>query len=1017
MSRRRLSIGRPRRASRERDGAAEELSHSERLCLALQDALVSALADPAAPAGGGVLHCTVVDVSVAELQYRLLGASRYWYRSIKQEKHGKRWEVQLYEVCCRKSTLSRLRTATSWHVVSRLLPDDVQLRSLGLFDSEKAALHAFDAAFRARDLANPLAQQQSEPLPAALATRFHATVVSDCFARRTQRERLSLIYEALLSVFSPASVHERLEHSPSRLRGVGTVGRHVARLPHWRTLPFDVSVAAKTPAQWASQPSRDAVSDTERGGRSHLRNDRALLLDRSVLPASRGLADLVALNQDEIQARTKSVLPHFYHGLPEELKRMVADEQRRVEQALSHTPSVQKLLRNHEAQLLPKYLKRRRALALAALRLQRVCRRRAQRRSIARVLRRHRAAGTIQRCFRGSQARAFVRALHRVLTCASVVVQSVFRSYASRQRTKELRRRMELAARLLQRCYRGFVARAWVRWIRQMKDSAVVIERLVRGFLARSRAARMRLARHKRRVLQPAATAIQRVWRGHRARLVAAEKRAVQYRLRVLSPAAITLARVLRGFLARRLAERFRRAWQCAIVIQRHWRSHRFYRKWMDLMEWRRRDRMATRIGAVARGYVARKFFRREQRRRYLVRVVRPAAVTIQRVFRGHQVRRRLEDLRDRIEAAITLQQMWRKRHRIRTIQQRLKGFRGALREASAARIQRCYRCFRARQLLAFLKLSQRARFGKAALVVQCAWRSHCSRVQLREFRFCSRVERKAAALTDWKERREDIEFDLEDARADLKRVLRFRSKSLRRVKELKAMRIEWERRQPVVEKELAQLTSEDLDRGWGEAFETEKHVLHYSLELSVEDILARKDQIRECDAEIDDLRLEIEDLERDLEECILGETMELQDYRESEMQNAHRMFAAAREREIRRQKVHWAVRNIRRNVVRRQREDLKLVERELLAQRQVQELSLLGFEKKRQLKEKLELAIESAVTKQSRDNEVKMELRRDAKVIAGFDDTIQRMHKITQQYSPANGTSHRELETETARP
>ncbi|GLE04211.1 hypothetical protein PINS_up013122 [Pythium insidiosum] len=269
---------------------------------------------------------------------------------------------------------------------------------------------------------------------------------------------------------------------------------------------------------------------------------------------------------------------------------MVADEQRRVDQALSHTPSVQKLLRNHEAQFLPKYLKRRRALTVAALRLQRTCRRRSQRRAIAGILRRHRAAGTIQRWFRGSQARAFVRAYHRVLTCASIVVQSVFRSYASRQRTKELRRRMENAARLLQRCYRGFVARAWVRWIRQMKDSAVVMERVVRGFLARCRVARMRLARYKRRVLQPAATSIQRMWRGHRGRLLAAEKRAIQYRLRVLHPAAITMARVLRGFLARRLAQRFRHAWQSASVIQRHWRSHRYYRKWMELMEWRRRE-------------------------------------------------------------------------------------------------------------------------------------------------------------------------------------------------------------------------------------------------------------------------------------------------------------------------------------------------------------------------------------------------------------------------------------------
>ncbi|GLE04212.1 hypothetical protein PINS_up013123 [Pythium insidiosum] len=220
MSRRRLSIGRQRRSSRERDDAPrvsgsaaeqqQQLNHSERLCAALQEALVTGLADLAASStteaetrSGGVLHCSVVDVSVRELQYRLLGASRYWHRAIKQEKLGKRWEVLLYEVCCRKSTLSRLRAAASWHEISRLPPEDVQLRSLGLFDSEKAAQQAFDTAFRAREIVNPLAgpaQLRSEPLPEALVTQFHVTIVSDRFSRRSQRERLSLVYEVCVCV-------------------------------------------------------------------------------------------------------------------------------------------------------------------------------------------------------------------------------------------------------------------------------------------------------------------------------------------------------------------------------------------------------------------------------------------------------------------------------------------------------------------------------------------------------------------------------------------------------------------------------------------------------------------------------------------------------------------------------------------------------------------------------------------------------------------------------------------------
>ncbi|KAF1336503.1 Abnormal spindle microcephaly-associated protein, partial [Globisporangium splendens] len=268
----------------------------------------------------------------------------------------------------------------------------------------------------------------------------------------------------------------------------------------------------------------------------------------------------------------------------------------------------------------------------------------------------------------------------------------------------------------------------------------------------------------------------------------------------------------------------------------------------------------ATKTSHGVQGWDARKRF-----------VLQPAAVNIQRVFRGYMVRKYLEDMRDHIEAAIALQQMWRKRSKVKTTQDKLRGFRVAIRNAKASQIQRSYRCYRARQQLLYLRISYQARYGKAAVAIQSAWRGHCSRVQLKEFRFCSLIERKARSLTQCKESREMIEFDMFDARADLKRIIKYKAKSL------KEMRLEWERRQPVVEKELSELTEEDLDRGWGEAFQTEKHILHYSLELSVEDILSRKQQVREYDAEVEDLCLELEDLERDLEECILDETVELE--------------------------------------------------------------------------------------------------------------------------------------------
>ncbi|KAF1790254.1 IQ motif, EF-hand binding site [Phytophthora cactorum] len=375
---------------------------------------------------------------------------------------------------------------------------------------------------------------------------------------------------------------------------------------------------------------------------------------------------------------------------------------------------------------------------------------------------------------------------------------------------------------------------------------------------------------------------------------------------------------------------KIRGADKAARIIQKLWRSRRFFQKWMDLMELRRMDRMASQIGSIARGILTRKFIQREKRKRHFRRVLEPSAARIQRVFRGYIVRKRLEGTRDQMEAAITLQQMWRSRSTVKTIRKKLRGFRLALREAAAA------------------------------LTVQAAWRSYCSRKQLKVFRFCSLIERKATSLTQSKEDREMIEFDIFDARADLKRVMKYKAKMLRRIKEMKEMRIEWERRQPVVEKELSQLTEEDMDRGWGEAFETEKQF--YA-------------------SEIEDLRIELEDLERDMEECVLNETMELGS------ENSTAAYS-------------MGTRNVRKHVIMRERKDLELLQKEALAKRQVEELGVLAFEKKHFIKRKLEQAIEDAARSRAKQSEVRMEMKRDSNVLHGFNEAVQKMHGITQEYS-----------------
>lgn len=969
-------------------------------------------------------YLSVTEVSCARLQRRLLGANRYWHRHVKQEKknqHGRcRWEAQCYEIRCRKSTTEHVRTS-SWLSLRRLSNEDVFLKHLGYFDTEKAAATAYDAAFRARDVANPLTGSHfvNSELPVQLVKFFEVVVVSERFSHSTQIQRLAIVYEALLasseltrdgieaeeqggegSALTPAIRH---------VKGFTWVSENVLNLPLWRFLTPHFTIRAMTPTQWAASGRREGLelSHTERFGLSHMLNDRTLGVGSTAVPAYHDLAQLVASNQET--ADVSSVLPHFYHGLPDELKRMIAEEQAKAnpalrEEAASSSAAVSgmitKLAKNTEDAFVRNYLKRRREYSRAAVTLQLVFLSNMQSKTLKHLRRRHLGAITLQRLYRAHRRRQFVALYFRVATCASLLIQSVYRSHVSRCQTRRLRQQMEQAALTIQRLYRGFRARQFFRWAWRMQAGAITSERLVRGFMARRRVQRIRRAKFKATVVIPACVAIQRVWRGHRDRLEVREKRRVREQLLILLPAAMRIESLARGFLARRLANRYRRANQACRLIQRVWKRYRYSQKWWAMVVFRQQNCMASRIGALGRGYIARKFVARERRRRYFVDVVEPAALDIQRVYRGYIVRRRVEAASDRVEAAITLQQMWRQRSNIKKIQAKLIGFRESIRYASASRIQRAYQCYKARRQLLYLRLARQGTCGKAVVVVQSAWRSYCSRKVLKQFRFCSMIERKAEALTKAKDEREMIEFDLFDARADLKRIIRYKAKALRRIKELKAMRIEWERRQPVVEKELSQLTEEDVDRGWGEAFVTEKHILHYSLELSVEDILSRREQVREYEIEIEDLRLEIEDLERDLEESVLSETGELESYREFEIAHALRMFQEERDRRVRLQRIRWRVKNVRKNVIMRDRADLSSIEKQFLASRSADELGALAFEKKQQIEQKLQQAIAGAVDSRTKRTAEAIEMRRDAVVLDGFNSAIQRMGDITKEFS-----------------
>ena len=90
------------------------------------------------------------------------------------------------------------------------------------------------------------------------------------------------------------------------------------------------------------------------------------------------------------------------------------------------------------------------------------------------------------------------------------------------------------------------------------------------------------------------------------------------------------------------------------------------------------------------------------------------------------------------------------------------------------------------------------------------------------------------------------IDEHLDDIQHEAKTIRHVKRRCEKAIEELLEMRDAWERRLPVVEKELDEMTEEDIERGWGEAFEGEYDMISESLPMSAEDLLVRRCQERD---------------------------------------------------------------------------------------------------------------------------------------------------------------------------
>ncbi|KAF4033517.1 IQ calmodulin binding motif-containing protein [Phytophthora infestans] len=331
----------------------------------------------------------------------------------------------------------------------------------------------------------------------------------------------------------------------------------------------------------------------------------------------------------------------------------------------------------------------------------------------------HEAACQLQRCYRGYTGKRLARALFKAQreTLAACRIQRAFRNFQRRELLRVIQQsKLENDSAIILQCsIRGYLARRERKrraTCRLRERSAKVLQRYVRGYLARCRVVRMR------KQIQ-AALKIQCFFRVCRARrrvhMLRTEKQTKE-----------------RQALERAAAVRVQTRWRC-FISQKHYLLDRQRREEAQKLERFKRLTGAVVIQSLYRGYVAR---RRAQRARYEklkwmnFTLMNTSALKIQAFWRGYH---------GRLASHLRLQAQKAQQHQEN---EAAKPSQQRARVRAALRIQKVFRGKQARKLVQELQHRHReeARLALERLVLQTKTRA-ATKVQCCARRFLARCQ------------------------------------------------------------------------------------------------------------------------------------------------------------------------------------------------------------------------------------------------------------------------------------
>lgn len=527
----------------------------------------------------------------------------------------------------------------------------------------------------------------------------------------------------------------------------------------------------------------------------------------------------------------------------------------------------------------------------------------------------------MQRSIRALYARRYVRLLRKLYPIAASRIQKCYRALRTRRRIAVWQKLSYYLTRKVLPKIKLFLKRCFESWIAKRKVSATKIQSVIAMYCAKLRRLQMEGERHFLPLPHMAAVKIQKIMRGRWGRESLAPRLEEMLKRKVDIPSATCIQRIMRAKIGRRIALRKRIERDAANVIQRRV-QYFLYRCWrIKFQEERRNFQAARNIQRRYRGTLDRKITRRLARKIWYVKKFIPAIIKVQTWTRMFCAYREYTELRRRRIAACRIQKSYRYSIARAEAMRRWEESMRRRKDLVVAQMQKIVRGFQARKFYRRLARTMNGRRISAAKTILKAWvnfrNSRRFTVLIEEHRIqtlSKKVVRLQAALQECTKDMEEINGDIMNSKKSIEKVKE-------RIKKLTLFRIQSEIRIDNLKDNLKNITPEDFERGWAEAYDQEFTSLNQIMAMANNEMRCLQVKTNTLNGELLDLYLEKENCEIEQDELSMVEIETTESLRRAQVGRIERIITDYRNRLIRHERYRWRIASDRRNVLNRIRE------------------------------------------------------------------------------------------------